>query len=600
MEQRLFYFIIPFFSFIFVVVLSKLLLQTHRKHKHLPPTPRSFPIIGHLHLIKDPLHCILHTLSLKYGPVFTLRFGSHLVLVLSSPSAVEECLTKNDVLENRSYHINGKHMKYGYTSMIVAPYGPYWRKLRRITTMELFSITRLNTYSDVRHDEMQSLIKTLLTGTLHDKFTKVELRPRLQDLSFSVIMRIVSGKRYFDPELDDLMEALNFQKMVREISKARRVSYKTDCLPFLRWVDFHGMKKTILRLKAKKDACSKDLLEEYKKKDGISDKEMIDAMLSLQESQPENYSDQMLKGIVLTLLLVGNDTSAAIIEWTMSLLLNHPHILHKARAEVDQHIGQERLIQETDLPKLKYLQNIVNETLRLFPTTPLFIPHESSKDCTIGGYDIPQGTMLLVNTWAIHRDAKVWDDPTSFRPERFERPVGEGYNYIPFGMGKRQNPGSGLANRVVGIALGALIQCYEWERISKKLVDLHEAKGLIMTKNKPLEGPFVNGVWDLRNGIGVEKEHLLEIYEMQPLLYNPNTLMHMLCKALLPWNKKFTRLKGFMDSLHISVSTTSGEIVVNDSSSASEEIAVSDDVSAKYAEEIVAYEHNDESEAIKM
>ena len=171
----------------------------------------------------------------------------------------------------------------------------------------------------------------------------------------------------------------------------------------------------------------------------------------------------------------------------MSLLLNHPHILHKARAEVDQHIGQARLIQETDLPKLKYLQNIVNETLRLFPTTPLFILHESSKDCTIGGYNIPQGTMLLVNTWAIHRDEKVWDDPTSFRPERFERPVGEGYNYIPFGMGKRQNPGSGLANRVVGIALGALIQCYEWERISKKLVDLNEAKGLIMTKNKPLE-----------------------------------------------------------------------------------------------------------------
>ncbi|GJV35478.1 cytochrome P450 81E8-like protein [Tanacetum coccineum] len=276
-------------------------------------------------------------------------------------------------------------MKYGYTSMIVAPYGPYWRKLRRITTMELFSITRLNTYSDVRRDEMQSLIKTLLMGTLHDKLTKVELRPRLQDMSFSFIMRIVSGKRYFDPELDDLIgkkkikkkegkkmmdkkrKHLNFRKMVREISKARHVSYKTDCLPFLRWIDFQSMKKTILRLKAKKDACPKDLLDEYRKKDGISDKKMIDTMLSLQELQPENYSDQMLKGIVLTLLLVGTDTSAAIIEWTMSLLVNHPHILHKARAEVDQHIGQERLIQETDLPKLKYLQNIVNETLRLFP-----------------------------------------------------------------------------------------------------------------------------------------------------------------------------------------------------------------------------------------
>ncbi|KAJ9567047.1 hypothetical protein OSB04_003013 [Centaurea solstitialis] len=95
--------------------------------------------------------------------------------------------------------------------------------------------------------------------------------------------------------------------------------------------------------------------------------------------------------------------------------------------------------------------------------------------------------MLLVNTWAIHRDPKVWDDPTSFRPERFEKPVGEGYNYIPFGMGKRQYPGTGLANREVGMALAAMLQCFEWDRVSKKMVDLKEAKGLTMPKNEPLE-----------------------------------------------------------------------------------------------------------------
>ncbi|KAI7739491.1 hypothetical protein M8C21_003788 [Ambrosia artemisiifolia] len=487
MDQRLIYYFLPLFFFLFLFLLSKFLLQHHKNHKNLPPTPFSFPIIGHLHLIQDPLHRVLHTLSLKYGHAFILRFGSRPVLVLSSSSVVEECVTQIDTFQNQPCATIKKHMKHDYTSMITAHYGPYWRKLRHITTIELFSITRLNTYSDVRLDETRSLIKTLLLGTLHDKYTRVGLRPRLQDMSFSIIMRIVSGKRHFGPEINELMEALNFRRMIVEISKAQNVSYPKELLPFMQWMDIDGMKKTLLRLKAKNDAFSKDMMDEFRKKDGVSNKKMISAMLSLQESLPENYSDQLLKGIMLTFLLVDTDTSAATIEWAMSLLLNHPLILQKARVEVDKNVGQDHLIQETDLHKLKYLQYIVNETLRLYPPSPLFVPHESSNECTIGGYNIPCGTMLLVNTWAIHRDPKVWDGPTSFRPERFEKSVGKGYNYMPFGIGKKQGLGDALANRVVGMALGSLIQCFDWERVGKKLVNLNEAEGLTMIKNEPLE-----------------------------------------------------------------------------------------------------------------
>ncbi|KAL7594358.1 hypothetical protein Lser_V15G31156 [Lactuca serriola] len=488
MDQRIFYYLLPFFSFLPLLLLSRFLLVTtprNHHHQNLPPTPLSFPVIGHFHLIKDPIHRVLQTLSLKYGPVFTLLFGSRPVLVLSSPSAVEECFSQNNVSENRS--CLEKNMKHDYTSVIPAPYGPFWRKLRRITTIELFSITRLATHSDVRQDEIRSLIKTLLLEIVHDNFTRVGLRSRVQDMSFNIIMRIVSGKRSFDPEIHDLKEALNFHDMITGISKAPRVPFRTDLLPFLKWIDFQGMKRTLLRLKVKKEASSEDFLDKYWKKDGVSNKQMIDAMLSLQEAQHENYSDQIVKGILLTLLLVGTDSSAWTIEWAMSLLLNHPDVLQRAREEVDEHVGHNHLIEEKDLYKLRYLQNIVNETLRLFPTTPLFVPHESSKDCTIGGYNIPHGMMLLVNTWAIHRDPNVWEEPTSFKPERFERSIGDGYNYIPFGMGKRQCPGAGLANREIGVALGSLIQCFEWERVSKKLVDLSEGKGLTMPKYEPLE-----------------------------------------------------------------------------------------------------------------
>ncbi|KAF5961919.1 cytochrome P450 81D11-like [Camellia sinensis] len=214
---------------------------------------------------------------------------------------------------------------------------------------------------------------------------------------------------------------------------------------------------------------------------------MIDHLLSLQESQPEYYTDDIIKGLIAVMILAGTDTSAVTMEWAMSLLVNHPEVLKKARAEIDTHVGQDRLIDEHDLSKLHYLQAIISETFRLFPTAPFLVPHVSSGDCIIGGFNVPCGTLLLVNAWAIHRGPKVWDDPTSFKPERFEGGEVKGHKLMPFGMGRRACPGSGLAQRVVGLALGSLIQCFEWKRVTKEAVDLTEGKGLTMPKAELLE-----------------------------------------------------------------------------------------------------------------
>lgn len=171
----------------------------------------------------------------------------------------------------------------------------------------------------------------------------------------------------------------------------------------------------------------------------------------------------------------------------MALLVNHPEVLKKARAELDAYVGQDRLVDESDLSKLNYLQAVILETLRLFPAAPLLVPHMPSSDCTIGGFDVPRDTILLVNAWAIHRDPELWDNPTSFNPERFEDCKVEGHKLMPFGMGRRACPGSSLAQRVVGLVLGSLIQGFEWERVSEEAVDLSEGKGLTMPKLEPLE-----------------------------------------------------------------------------------------------------------------
>ncbi|CAI0429133.1 unnamed protein product [Linum tenue] len=187
------------------------------------------------------------------------------------------------------------------------------------------------------------------------------------------------------------------------------------------------------------------------------------------------------------MLLAGTDTLSVTLEWALANLLNHPNILLKAREEIDKQIGQERLIDEPDISNLTYLQNIIVETLRLYPAGPLLVPHASSEDCVVGGYHVPRDTILLVNAWAIHRDPNLWDDPTSFIPERYENEGKESYKMIPFGLGRRSCPGVGLAHRFMGLTLGILIQCFEWERVSEEEVDMTEGKGATMPREKPLE-----------------------------------------------------------------------------------------------------------------
>jgi cytochrome P450 len=177
-------------------------------------------------------------------------------------------------------------------------------------------------------------------------------------------------------------------------------------------------------------------------------------------------------------------------EWIMSLLLNNPDVLHKARDEIDKTVGFDRLIKEADLPNVPYLHCIINETLRLYPVVPLLVPHESSKDCLVGGYSIPGGTMLLVNVYAMQRDPNIWEEPTKFKPERFEGGKAEGRWMLPFGMGRRGCPGESLAKKVMGLAIGTLIQCFEWERVGEEEVDVTEGSGITMPRAVCLEAMY--------------------------------------------------------------------------------------------------------------
>ncbi|CAL9002224.1 unnamed protein product [Prunus brigantina] len=475
-------------TLIFILLTFKFLVQPNRRrYKNLPPSPPSLPILGHLHLVRPPVHRTFHRLSQKYGPVFSLWFGSRRVVIVSSPSAVEECFTRNDiVLANRPRLLMGKHVLYNNTTMAGSPYGDHWRNLRRIGVTEIFSTARLQTFSGIRKDEVKHLLLKL-SQNARDGFAKVELKSMFNELTFNIVMTMVAGKRYYGDDVSvDKEEAKQFRQIMSDAFLYGSAANPADYLPILNWVGRGGYEKKLKTLAKRTDAFLQGLIDEHRRK-GKNGTTMIDHLLSLQESQPEYYNDQIIKGLILVLLLAGTDTSAMTLEWALSNLLNNPHVLKKATAELDAQLGQENLVDEPDLSKLPYLQSIISETLRLCPAAPLLVPHLSSEDCIIGGFDVPRDTMILINAWALHRDPGLWDDPESFMPERFESGGNFSHKLLPFGLGRRACPGVGLAQRVVGLTLGSLIQCFEWERVSGKEIDMTEDKGLTMPKAVPLE-----------------------------------------------------------------------------------------------------------------
>ncbi|KAK2660195.1 hypothetical protein Ddye_006728 [Dipteronia dyeriana] len=466
------------------------------RNRNLPPAPPfTLPIIGHLHLIKEPLHLALESLLSQHGPILYLQFGSRPVLVLSSPSAVEECFTKNDItFANRPRSMAGDHFTYNYTSYVWAPYGQRWRSLRRFTVVELFSSNAIHKSSSALQTEIRyHLLRRVFRNSTCDG--KVDLKNLFSLLMINFTMRMVAGRPGTEDEAAESEIEKKFLAEFKEIFYPSLSMNVCDFFPILRLIGFKGIEKKFVMLQKLRDEYLEKVIDGIRSKkntcgmDGGEKKIMslVENLLYLQQSEPQFYTDNVIKSMIMIMFVAGVETTSITLEWAMSLLLNHPEAMQKVKAEIDSHVGQGCLLDESDLVKLPYLRCVINETLRLYPVAPLLLPHYSSEDCIVGGYNIPRGTMLVVNAWAMHRDPKVWEEPTKFKPERFEENLSdrEGFKYIPFGMGRRTCPGAAMAIRTVSLALGSLVQCFEWEKIGQE-VDMSQTFGLSLSKSKPL------------------------------------------------------------------------------------------------------------------
>ncbi|KAK8923405.1 Isoflavone 2'-hydroxylase [Platanthera zijinensis] len=539
--NSLFTFLIAlFFS---LLPLSKFIIAAiNRKKKNLPPSPPSLPILGHLHQLKKPLHRSLARLSAQHGPLLYLRLGTRPALLVSSFPLAQDCFTAKDAaFADRPKFPSVQLTTYNHTTIPFAAYGPEWRDMRRIACTEALSAGRLAFFSDVRTKEARFLAQTLFRDTARAgdrEFTPVGLRMRLFGMAMNVMTGIIDGNRYYGEDECLDLKVKRFKEAVEESLILAGGSNAADFLPpGIGWVVGLRVRKRISWIHERRDGFVQSIVDKKRREreeedEGTVARTLLDSLLLLQEKQPEQYSDRFIKAFILviismslfrlglehlfspalclgicgrnlligenkvppssnralSLILAGTDTTSNTLEWAMSLLLNNPEKLERARQEIDEQVGDNRLIQEADLVKLPYLLCIIRETLRMYPTGPVLVPHQSREDCTVGGYNVPCGTMLLVNAYAIQRDPAVWPKPEKFLPERFQDMRAEEIrNMLPFGMGRRGCPGESLAMRELGLALGTLVQCFDWRRICLGEVDMEEGRGISMPKATPLE-----------------------------------------------------------------------------------------------------------------
>ncbi|CAN0922152.1 Cytochrome P450 82A4 [Linum grandiflorum] len=477
-----------FASLLFLYFIFRLSTSTVDNNDQNPPPKAAggaWPIIGHLHLLSGPRppHIVLGQMADKYGPIFTIRMGVHQALVVSSWETAKECFTTHDrVFADRPATLAMDLLGYQRAMIAFTSYGPYWRKIRKISTLELLSSHRLEMLRDVRESEVKLATKELYEHWESEKRARngtvsVEMSNWFGEVTLNVILKMIVGKSvgYFTGGKDGA-KLMGLFKDFFELSGRFLVA---DGVPYLRWLDVGGFEKAMRRTAAEMDVVVEGWLKEHKGK--------RDSGGGLKTE------DDFMDVIMNALTVAASDTTNVTMTWLLALLVNHPDVLRKAQLEIDNNVGKERQVHESDLHNLVYLKAIVNETMRLYPAGPLSVPHQSMEDCTVAGHLVRKGTRLITNISKIQRDPKVWSNPDEFQPDRFltsHKDVevrGQHFELIPFGSGRRMCPGLNFALQVMYLTVAALLHGFDFSRMSSEPVDMTESIGLTNPRAFPLE-----------------------------------------------------------------------------------------------------------------
>ncbi|WCJ40678.1 Cytochrome P450 82A3 [Euphorbia peplus] len=462
------------------------------KGKLVPEVAGGLPVLGHmLHLReKKSLGRIFGAFADKYGPIFSIRLGVHPAVFVSDYNSIKECFTINDItISSRPPSTQAQLVGYNGSSFAFAPYGPYWRNMRKLSSIKLLCNSRIKMLNYIHVSELNYLMKDLYN--LRNE--KIDLGERFSRMVLNTVTRMVAGRRVYTEK----KETRPLGKIIRELIDIVGQVVPGDVIPFIGWLDINGVAKRMKSVSDEVGVIVDGWIEEHKQNPNKAEdkKDFIDVMLSEVTDDEDMGFDQatIIKGTTMTMIMGGSDSTMVTVIWALANLLNNKKILERCQEELELKVGRDRWVQVADVEKLEYLSAVLKESFRMYPLGPIAIPKEVGEDCYISGYFVPKGTRLFINVWKLHRDPTHWSNPDEFIPERFLNEksnldvTGNNYEFLPFGAGRRACPGSNLAMQVLNLSIARLIQGFNMSTPNNEPVDMTEGQNLVMGKESPLE-----------------------------------------------------------------------------------------------------------------
>ena len=423
--------------------------------------------------LRDPLK-VLIDISHTYGDIAHFKFGRQNVYLLNHPDYIEDVLVTNykNFIKSRGLQVSKRLLGNG----LVTSEGEYHDKQRHLI-QPTFYPKRIKSYADIMVNQAIDMCNSWHDGTILD------IHKEMIKLTLAIICKTVLGYD-IEPGHDEVGDALKtcMQYFNRLLMPFGELIEKIPLLPINK--GFQTAKRDL-------DSIVYRMIKEHRKKldKGHEKKKDDDLLFTLLQAQDEDagivkITDEQLRDEVMTIFLAGHETTANALTWTYYLLSEHPTIETKLQEELHSIFGSNRTtITVDDVPGLEYTEKILTESMRLYPPA-WALGRQVIDDYKVGGYSIPEGSIILMSQYVMHRNPRYFHEPDRFYPDRwteeFKKQLPR-FSYFPFGGGIRGCIGEPFAWLEAILLLATISRQWRMKHVPSHKVEL---KALITLRPK--------------------------------------------------------------------------------------------------------------------
>uniref|UniRef100_A0A7N0SVH6 Flavone synthase II n=1 Tax=Kalanchoe fedtschenkoi TaxID=63787 RepID=A0A7N0SVH6_KALFE len=334
-----------------IVIVSIIFMLWRRKSGRLPPGPWGWPLIGHLHLLGPLIHRTFQQLSARYGPIVQLQLGSVPAVLVSCPDLARELLKTHELaFSARKDSAAIDRLTYN-SAFAFATYGPYWKFIKKISTVDLLGARSLGRFSPLRRRECHRFLKVLMSKA--ERASPVNLTEELLKLTNNIISQMMIGARASGTEA----QAEEMRALVREVMRMFGEFNVSDFVGVLKGVDVSGAKGRVERVFRRYDGLLERIVSERERErtsrgewSEEAARNFLDILLDVMhdEHAEMKLTRNHIKALILDYFTAATETSAIALEWAMAEMINNPTLMQTARDEIDKVVGSHRIVEESD------------------------------------------------------------------------------------------------------------------------------------------------------------------------------------------------------------------------------------------------------------